>query len=508
MATLILAHDLGTTGNKATLVDDRGAVVAAVTESYPVDFGPAGRAEQDPEHWWAAVRRATARLLDQTDADSADIAAVSFSGQMMGVVPVDAAGDPVRPAIIWADTRSVHECDAIADAVSVERTYEITGHRLNPTYSLSKIAWLREHEPEAFARTVRVLQAKDFIVARLTGVSVTEPSDASSTNAYDQRSGTWSDELLAAAGVDRALFPEIVPSTTVVGTVTPDAARSTGLTAGTPVVIGGGDGPTAALGAGIIEPADGAYAYLGSSSWVSVSATEPLRDPAMRSMTFNHVVPGAFVPTATMQAGGASLGWITGVLAPGDGDAFGPLLDAAATARAAEDGLFFLPHLLGERSPYWNPNARGGFIGVRMDTGRGELMRAVLEGVAFNLSTGLRAFTENGVDVAAVSAIGGAAASSLLLQLFADVWEVPVSGRSLVDEANALGAAVVGGVGVGLFADFGVARGLSTLRDTHEPSVAARDALRRGYDTFIDVYRRLEPVFDAVAGWAPGDVSP
>ena len=496
---MILSHDLGTTGDKATLVDRDGGVVAAVTVGYPASFGAGGRAEQDPTDWWTAVADATQRLLVESAVAPGDVDVVSFSGQMMGVVPVDGAGEPVRPAIIWADTRSGAQVRDIARSVSVERCYAITGHRLNPTYSLSKVAWLRDTEPGAFARTRRVLQAKDWVAFRLTGRMVTDPSDASGTNAYDQRSGDWSDELLDAAGLRRDLFPEIVPSTTVIGTVTTAAALETGLLAGTPVVIGGGDGPTAALGAGIVSAADGAYAYLGSSSWVSVSADQPLHDPAMRSMTFNHVVPGAYVPTATMQAGGASLSWIADVLAPRREDRYRTLLAAAAGARAADDGLYFLPYLLGERSPYWNPAARAAFVGLHIDHGPANLTRAVLEGVAFNLATGLRAFTENGVTVDAVSAIGGAANSGLLLDVFADVWDVPVVARSLVDEANSLGAAVVGGVGVGIFEDFDVARHLSSLGDRHEPDPARHRELETAYETFVDLYERLEPVFERTA---------
>ena len=495
---MIISHDLGTTGDKATLVDHDGRLVAAVTEHYPVDFGAGGRAEQDPDDWWQALCRATRRLLDSSGVPNTDIDVVSFSGQMMGVVPVDATGEAVRPALIWADTRSTAECDALLERVPMDRAYRITGHRLNPTYSLSKVMWLRANEPEAYSRTTRILQAKDFVALRLTGVAVTDPSDASSTNAYDQAEGRWSEELLDAAGVDETMFPEIVPSTTVIGTVTPEAAAATGLASGTPVVIGGGDGPMAALGAGIVDAASGAYAYLGSSSWVSVAAARPLHDPQMRTMTFNHVIPGAFVPTATMQAGGASLQWITDVLSPGDPDRFGDLLGRAAATKASEDGLFFLPHLLGERSPYWNPLARAAFVGVRMDHGRAEMTRAVLEGIAFNLHTGLVAFTENGVEVDGVAAIGGAANASLLLDVFADVWGLPVTARNLVDEANAIGAAVVGGVAVGIFDDFAVAGGLSHPTGRHDTDPARNERYGSEYAAFLDAYARLEPWFDAL----------
>ena len=495
---MIIAHDLGTTGNKATLVDTDGRLLASVTVPYPVDFGPGGRAEQDAEDWWGAVCRATSELLERTGRAATDVEVVSFSGQMMGAVLVDEANDPLRPAIIWADTRSTAQTERLVERVGMDRAYAITGHRLNATYTLPKIAWLRENEPAVFARAAAVLLPKDFIVARLTGVRVTDPSDASGTDAYDQSAGDWSAELLEAAEVDRALLPAIVPSTTVVGRVTAEAARATGLAAGTPVVLGGGDGPMAALGAGIVDAASGAYAYLGSSSWVSVSSDAPVLDPLMRTMTFNHVIPGRFVPTATMQAGGASLQWVTDVLAPGQDDRYERLLEAAEV-EAAVDGLFFLPHLLGERSPYWNPRARAAFVGLQMQHGRGHLVRSVLEGVAFNLHTGLRAFVEAGVPVSGVDAIGGAAHAELLLRVFADVWGVPVSSRDLVDEATSVGAAVVGGVGVGIFPDFEVARTMSSRTARREPDAERSRLYADAYPQFLDAYQRLEPWFEQVS---------
>ncbi|MFL6027348.1 MAG: FGGY-family carbohydrate kinase, partial [Friedmanniella sp.] len=433
---MIISHDLGTTGDKATLVSNEGRVLAAVTSTYGTDFGPRGKAEQDVEDWWRAVCTATRELLARSQVSAAEVEVLSFSGQMMGAVLLDETGQPVRPAIIWADTRSVAQTARLVEQVGMNQGYTITGHRLNPTYSLSKIMWVRDEEPAAFERARTVVLAKDLVAYRLTGVLATDPSDASSTNAYDQAAGEWSTDLIDAAGLPRSLFPEIVPSTAVVGTVTADAARATGLLAGTPVVMGGGDGPMGALGAGIVAPESGAYAYLGSSSWVSVAADAPLHDPQMRSMTFNHVIPGRYVPTATMQAGGASLEWIIETLAPDQEDRYARLLGEAAQVQASGDGLYFLPHLLGERSPYWNPAARAVFAGLGRHHGPAHLTRAVLEGVAFNLYTGLLAFVENGTPIEAVDAIGGAANSALLLQIFADVWGVPVTRRNLVDEAT------------------------------------------------------------------------
>lgn len=496
---MIITHDLGTSGNKATLVSNDGALLASVTVRYGADFAPDGRAEQDPEHWWQAMCQASRELLESTGTVATDVDAVSFSGQMMGVVPIDSEGRVVRPAIIWADTRSRQQCQTLVERVGMERAYGITGHRLNSTYSLSKLMWLRDVEPEAFRRIDTVLQAKDYLAFRLTGVRATDPSDASGTNAFDQATGTWSDELFDAAGIDNALLPEIVASTTVIGTVGRAVSEEAGLAEGTPVVIGGGDGPMAALGAGIVDATSGAYAYLGSSSWVSVSAAAPLLDPLMRSMTFNHVIPGRFVPTATMQAGGASLEWIASVLAPAEQSRYETLLSAAGRVSAAREGLYFLPHLLGERSPYWNPRARGAFVGLHLHHDRAHLVRAVLEGVAFNLLAGLRAFSENGVEVTGIDAIGGAAHADLLLQIFADVWDTPVRPRDLVDEAGAVGAAVVAGVGVGLFSDFDAAARFSSSGTAHAPDTDRSRAYERCYAEFMDAYARLEPWFDAVA---------
>lgn len=496
---MIIAHDLGTTGDKATLVSVDGQILATVTETYGVHFGTGGVAEQSPHDWWNAVARATRRLLESSATAPSDIEAVSFSGQMMGVVAVDRHDEPVRPAIIWADTRAQRQTAQLVERVGMERAYAITGHRLNPTYSLPKLMWMRDEEPDLFAQTTCVLQAKDYIVLRLTGVRVTDPSDASGTDAFDQATGTFSDEILAAADIDAGLWPEIAASTTVVGTVHARAAHETGLAEGTPVVLGGGDGPMAALGAGVIDADSGAYAYLGSSSWVSISTAQPMHDPAMRSMTFNHVVPGRFVPTATMQTGGAALQWITDLLVPDGSDRYERVLDGAAGALASAEGLYFLPHLLGERSPYWNPNARAAFVGLAMHHGPAHLARAVLEGVAFTLEAGLDAFRAQGATIAGIDAIGGAARSGALLGVFADVWGMPVTRRDIVDEAGAIGAAVVAGVGVGAIDDFTAVTRFSAQDERHDPRPEAAARYANDIDEFRRAYAALEPWFDAVA---------
>ena len=420
---MLLAHDLGTTGNKASLHDDDGRLLSAITVPYPTRFASNGVAEQDPAKWWRAVCDASRALLNAPGAPVEPVRAVGFSGQMMGATLLDARGRAVRPSMIWADHRSVAQCRQLIERIGMEEGYRITGHRFDPTYTLSKAMWVREHEPEVWSSVRTVCQAKDFMVYKLTDAVATDPSDASSTNAYDQRKGAWSQEILGAADIDPALFPQIVPSATIVGEVTRAAADATGLVPGTPVIMGGGDGPMAAVGVGAVAPGAGAYVYLGSSSWVSVASSEPLLDPKMRTMTFNHVVPGLYVPTATMQAGGASLEWLSELLYPSSGGSnLRELVGVADTSEASGDGLYFLPHLLGERSPYWNPAATGAFVGLQRHHRAEHLMRAVLEGVAFNLGTCVTAFREAGHGVDCVDAIGGGAVSDVWLQIFADVW--------------------------------------------------------------------------------------
>lgn len=498
---MIIAHDLGTTGNKASLHHDDGRLVAAVTVNYGAHFADGGVAEQDPEDWWNAVVEATRSLIARSGVSPADVIGLAVSGQMMGAVLLDADYQPVRPAIIWADTRSTAQTNALEHCIGQGRAYALLGHRLNPTYSLEKVMWVRDNEPDVFARVRHFCVAKDFVVHRLTGRLATDRSDASATNAYDQGLGTWSPDMLAAADLDASIFPEVLESTTIVGTLTMDAAGATGLNRDTRVVMGGGDGATAAVGAGVVAPEDGAYVSLGTSSWISFASDTPIYDPLMRTMTFDNVVPGSFLPTATMQAGGAALQWVSELLTPQpSGSSLSALVADASTAEASTSGLYFLPYLLGERSPYWNPDAAGAFIGIGRHHGRAQMTRAVLEGVAFNLLSCIQAFRESGASVERIDAIGGGAASDVWLQIMADVWGVPVRRRTIVEEANSLGAAVTAAVGLGLVDDFGAARGLSEARAEFTPDGARhRDYLAR-HAIFVDGYASLTPWFSKRAG--------
>ena len=496
---MLLAHDLGTSGDKASLHADDGTLLASHTVPYDTHYGSRGQVEQNPSDWWRAFCEATGRLLDKTGTSASAVSAVSFSGQMMGAVLLDDDHHPVRPALIWADTRSGREAAAVVARLGEEQAYRILGHRLNPTYTLTKTMWVRDHEPETFRRVRHVCAAKDYLVCRLTGRLVTDPSDASAMNAFDQRSRAWSPEVLDAAGLDVEMFPEILPSTQAVGTVMGAAARESGLSASTTVVLGGGDGPMAAVGAGVTLPEDGPYVCLGTSSWISMTSTTPLYDPQMSTMTFDHVRPGHFVPTATMQAGGGSLDWVSDVLTPGrESHRFDALVGAARDTAAASDGLYFLPYVLGERSPYWNPDARGTFVGLSRHHGPAALTKAVLEGVGFNLLTCLETFRSTGVTVESVDAVGGGAASDVWLQILADQWGCVVRRRSVAGEGNSLGAAVTAGVGVGSIDDFSESRHLSHVTAEFVPDEDRHARYVEQHSWFRQAYEALVPWFNGV----------
>ncbi|MGE5592152.1 MAG: xylulokinase [Betaproteobacteria bacterium] len=507
-ARLILAHDLGTTGNKATLYDPDGVLLGSAFSGYDTIYPHEAWAEQDPGEWWTAVKHSTRELLAKGKVAPSDIAVIAFSGQMMGCVPVDRDGNPVRTAIIWADQRATKQAARLASEIGEERVYRLTGHRASPSYSAAKMMWFKDHQPELFARTATFLQAKDFIVRLMTGRTVTDYSDASSTNLFDLTRHEWSPELVEASGIPSELLPEPVRSATVVGDLLPGPAAELGLRAGTPVVIGGGDGACAATGAGVVREGD-CYNYLGSSSWIATAASEPWFDPEMRTFTWAHLDPDLYTPCGTMHTAGASYDWLRRVICPPEEAVAGQLAlspyelmnMAAERVPVGSEGLLFLPYLLGERSPHWNPTARGVFVGLSVRHERRHLIRAVAEGVSLNLLTILEALAQQ-VEIRAVRVIGGGARGKLWCQLLADVYGRPVHRLRWLEEATSLGAAVAGGVGVGLFPDFGVARDLAQVADVIEPDAERTARYRQVYRVFRQAYEALVPVFRDLATMA------
>jgi xylulokinase len=491
----VIALDLGTTGNKATLVDREGRIKAAAFSSYDTFYPRPGWAEQDPDQWWMAVISAVRALLTKAQVPSHEIVALAFSGQMMGCVPVDEELKPLRRAIIWADHRAQKEAEDFKHKIGFERCYRITGHRPSAAYSGAKICWLKENEPEVYQATFKFLHAKDYIATRLTGKVATDASDAVGMNLFDITKRAWSQELIEAYEIDPVKLPEVIPSTAVVGGILMEAAAATGLLPGTPVVIGGGDGVCAAVGAGVVDE-QYAYTYLGSSSWIGLASADPLLDPHLRTVTWIHLVPGRYSPNGTMQSGGAAYQWLRNnvfndlTCLPGK-TLYQYMDDLAGEVEAAAEGLFFLPYLMGERAPWWNPEARAAFAGLNIKHDKRHMIRAVLEGVAFNLGLILDIFSEQGVRVQSMRVIGGGARSSLWCQIFADVYGVPIEQGELVEEATSVGAAVAALVGSGLWSDFSRARDIFTVRQTFYPEEKRVHMYRERRQEFAGLYRAL-----------------
>ncbi|MGC8779011.1 MAG: xylulokinase, partial [Candidatus Caldatribacteriaceae bacterium] len=433
MAKFIIAHDLGTTGNKATLFDEEGNCIASSFSGYETYFPDALSVEQDALSYWKAVVASTRELLAQSRISREDVAVIAFSGQMMGALPVDAKGNPLYRILIWADRRSIQEVEWVRERIDEEKIYAITGHRLSANYSLAKILWFRNQKKEIYEKTHKFLLAKDFIVFRLTGKWVTDFSDASGTNLFDLVKETWSEEILSAVHIPVEKLPSPCPSTEVVGELTREAQEELGLSGKTKVVVGGGDGACAACGAGVVREGQ-AYHYLGSSSWIALASRHPFYDEGKRTFTFHHLARGLFMPTGTMQSAGGSYQWCRDALCGREkelADELGvssySLMDVEAERVAAGcENLLFLPYLMGERAPWWNPRARGAFVGLTPRHRKPHLIRAVLEGVALNLRIILDVFREKGVPIENIRLIGGGARGHFWPRILAGVFGMEV----------------------------------------------------------------------------------
>lgn len=500
MKSLILSHDLGTSGNKASIFSVEGELVASEVQPYGTSYGRDNWAEQNPSDWWNAICITSRKLLKRVG--GSEVAVVCLSGQMMGCLCVDRLGRPLRNSLIYSDQRATDEADQLVRQVGAEEFYRIAGHRASASYSVEKLMWLKRIMPEIYASTYKMVNAKDFINQKLTGRFCTDFNDASGTNCFDIGSMEWSQTILKAAGIEPDKLPEAVESTTVIGEITRSAEEETGLPRGTPVVVGAGDGGCATVGAGCVSEGV-TYNYLGSSSWISTASTAPINDGQMRTFTWVHPVPGLYQPCGTMQTAGSSMSWLAGeIMSGGDGspgkEVYERISLEAESSPPGANGVIYLPYLLGERSPRWNPDAKGAWVGLKLSNRRADLVRAVLEGVAFNLEIILAILREH-LDITELSLIGGGALSPVWRQILADVFGIRVVVPMHVEEATSMGAAIIGGVGCGLFS-FADGAARFVIPDL---SVEPNPETRRTYDklkpVFDDCYRALEATMARLA---------
>lgn len=482
----VLGIDVSTTATKAVLVDTTGAVVALGVVEYGYDTPRPLWSEQDPALWWDGAVGATRAVLATAGVDAAAIGAVGLTGQMHGLVMLDAADRVLRPAILWNDQRTGAACQRIRDTVGAERLVAITGNDALPGFTAPKLVWVREHEPDVWSRAAHVLLPKDYVRLRLTGDHALDKADGAGTLLFDLAARDWSAEMLDRLGIPAGWLPPTHEGPTVTGTITAQAAAATGLRAGTPVVAGGGDQAANAVGVGAVAPGVVALS-LGTSGVVFATTDEPLRDPAGQVHAFCHAVPGRWHLMTVMLSAAGSLRWFRDALAPGV--AYGALVEAAGGVEAALDGLFFLPYLTGERSPHPDPLARGAFVGLTVAHDRRHLTRAVLEGVAFGLRDGLEQMLGAGMPrPGQVRASGGGTASPVWRAILADVLGVELATVSTTEGA-AYGAAVLAAVGAGWFPTVEDATG-ALVRAT---PAAAPGPASAAYDDAHAAYRGLYP---------------
>ncbi len=467
---MIVGLDVGTTGVKAIAVAPDGRVVGVAERGYPLSTPRAGWSEQDPEDWWRAAEAALAAL------GPLEIAGIGLSGQMHGLVVLDAHARVLRPAILWNDQRTGAECVEIEERIGLERLIALTGNRALTGFTAPKLLWLRRHEPDVYRRIRRVLLPKDYVRLRLTGEWAMDLADASGTLLLDVAGRRWSDDVLDALEVPRAWLPPLLESPEVSG-------RTAG---GIPVAAGAGDCAAAALGVGIDRPGPLSI-VLGTSGVVFAALPSYAAEPQARVHAFCHAVPGQWHAMGVMLSAAGSLQWFRDVAAPEA--AFGALVDEAESWGPGADGLLFLPYLSGERTPHADPDARGAFVGLELRHDRGALVRAVLEGVAFGLRDSLELVRGLGVAARTARISGGGARSELWRRIVASVLGVPVE-TTAAEEGSAYGAALLGGVAGGVFADVpdAVSRCVR-VRDVVEPDPGWAAA----YDELYPRYRALYP---------------
>lgn len=453
---LLLGIDIGTTGTKTIALDaDQGTVVASAVAEYELLTPRPGWTEQRPEDWWRAAAE-TIRSVAAQGVDPAEVKGIGLSGQMHGSVFLDAAGKVVRPALLWNDQRTAEQCEAI-NALAGELLREEIRNPVLTGFQAGKIVWLREVEPDHFARVRQVLLPKDYLRYRLTGEFATEVSDASGTALLNVPARDWSTRLMDRLDLPAAWFPKVHESPQPTGQVSVAAAEQTGLRPGTPVVGGAGDCAAGAVGTGIVRPGL-VWASTGTSGVIFASADEPATDADLRTHTFCHAVPGKWHQMGVVLSAGGSLRWYRDVLAGAEvaaarqagRDPYELICAAADQAPVGSEGLVFLPYLTGERTPYPDPHARGAFVNLGLRHDRRHLARAVLEGVAFALRDSVEIMRRSGVPIDEVRASGGGARSAVWRQIQADVFGLPLSTIN-VDEGPALGVALLAGVGTGFW---------------------------------------------------------
>jgi len=503
----LLGIDIGTSGTKTLICNDRGKVLATATAEHPISAPRPGWSEQNPEDWWKASCLATRAVLKKAKVKASDIGGIGLSGQMHGSVFLGDGHKPLRPAILWNDQRTAAECAEIESrAGGREALIELVANPALTGFTAPKILWVRAHEPKVYEKIKHILLPKDYIRYRMTDEYATEVSDASGTLLLDVVHRTWSDKLLGLLQIDRALLPRLHESPEVTGTLSRQAASAMGLKDGIPVVGGGGDQAAGAVGNGIVR-AGIVSATLGTSGVVFAHSDQPTRDPKGRVHTMCHAVPGKWCVFGCMLSAGGSFQWFRNQLGHDEVlaakkrgvDPYELLVKEAAKSPPGAEGLFFLPYLTGERCPHPDPYARGGWIGITARTHRRDLIRSLLEGVTFGMNDALQIMREMNIPISEVRASGGGARSKSWQQLQADVYNQPIVVTN-AGEGPAYGVAILAGVGTGVWKDVEEACGGCIRSATRvQPNKKLATFYQRHFETYDKLYGDLKARFAEIA---------
>ena len=497
MGQLLLGIDIGTSACKIAVFEKNGTVIAAGTGDYPVYYPQPGWAEQNPDEWWTAVCETIKTLLEKNHIDAQEIAGVGIDGQSWSAIPIDQEGNALANTPIWMDTRAQDICDRINREIGEENIFALTGNSLQPSYTTAKILWYKENLPQMYEKIDKILQSNAFIAYRLTDALSHDMSQGYGVHCFDMKNGCWNDEMCEKMGIPRSFLPELVPSHQVVGTVTPKAAEKTGLAVGTPVVAGGLDAACGTLGAGVIHVGE-TQEQGGQAGGMSICIEEDSADP--RLVMGAHVVPGQWLLQGGTVGGGGVMRWFEKEFAGYEREiadrvgksSLDQLNEIAQETPPGSDGVVFLPYMAGERSPIWDPNAKGVYYGLDFNKTKGHMVRAAMEGVAFSLKHNLDIAEDTGAKVEELRAMGGSANSLLWTQIKSDITGKPIVVPSS-DTATTLGAVILAGVGVGVYKDFEEAVHMTVkLTRRHEPDMEKHRLYQKNYETYLELYKSLK----------------
>ncbi len=506
MQKCLLGIDIGTSGVKSLFVDEQGKIIASTYREYPLNSPHPGWYEQAPEDWWAATQDAVHDLLNQNRADL-DVIAIGLSGQMHGLVGLDKDGSVVRPCMIWADLRNAAECEQVYRQVGgVDELLKLTNNRMLTGYTGGKILWVRDHEPEVYARITTVLNPKDYIRFCLTGVRATDVSDASGTGLFDVRKRTWCNALVNELDIPKSFFPQAFESDQVTGLLNAAASRSLGLTEGIPVMGGGGDAVIQTTGTGLVQ--EGIFATtIGTGGIVSTALDKPYDNPEGRLQVFCNNMPDKWHSMGVTLSAGGALRWYRDAFAAmekeiahlTDRDVYDILMEEVQTCPPGAEGLLFLPHLAGSRCPIPDPNARGAFIGLTLRHDRRHILRAMLEGITFSLKDMTSLYEKMGVVPDELRTSGGGSRSKIWRQMQADIFNRKIHTMYAAAEGGAYGAALVAGVGAGVWKDMDAAAVCITVETTESPNPEVVPVYSRLFPLYQGLHAALQSTFDGLA---------